>query len=716
MRNLMGWRFIIAIAVPILLASLGVTSLTTDLLDRVSANADRAESSRNRDIVQQGLKAAEFDLGQLARQNAQWDEAAANIYPTINKHWFDTTWGSINSIGKSYDIVAVVDRDNTLMLGGLASHQVPNRDAAAYLGSMHDFLFDNLRLDRTKAAVLTSFAFTTGGPAVIAVSPIVPADPVVTRPRYLLVIRILDGDFLARIHASGSLHNLQIGPVKGRSDEVLVVNNLAGQPAFAVTWKDRSVGTTATAEVRQKANMVLGFLILVMGGIVFVCWRLIQNILSNEERALHQAVHDHLTELPNRVAMVEKLKSMHESRSASYAVAYADLDGFKEINDSFGHQVGDRLLRAVGAGVARLASKSTMACRMGGDEFVVLFEGAKAQAMASEFASHLLRFLVRPFDIDGRIASVGASVGVALFDSQDPDELEILRRADIAMYKAKAAGRNRTCVYDPSFDVERSEGQAIVAELIGIIERKTLDIVFQPVISAQNMKVSGVEALARWPRGSKRSVTPDRFVTIAESAGLIDDLGELVLDKACSAAAAWPDIRLTVNISAVQLNNPRFVERALAIIESHHIPTRRIEFEITETSLIRDSARVKQVFRELQRHGIKIALDDFGTGFSSIGYLRTFSFDRIKIDKSIVSKVLSNPAELAIVQGILLVARGLSAEVTAEGVELDEEAAVLKLAGCTELQGYHFHKPMPAIEVTALLEGARSLSNLRTAG
>jgi EAL domain-containing protein (putative c-di-GMP-specific phosphodiesterase class I) len=187
----------------------------------------------------------------------------------------------------------------------------------------------------------------------------------------------------------------------------------------------------------------------------------------------------------------------------------------------------------------------------------------------------------------------------------------------------------------------------------------------------------------------------------------IDDLGEVMLDKACAAARDWPDLRIAVNISAVQLNNPRFVERALAIIESHRIAPRRVEFEITETSLIRDADRAKLVFKDLQRHGIKVALDDFGTGFSSIGYLRTFHFDRIKIDKSIISKVLSNPAELAIVQGTLLVARGLSADVTAEGVESQDEVSILKLAGCTELQGFYFHKPMLASEITALLEKRR---------
>ncbi|HPH49007.1 MAG TPA: EAL domain-containing protein, partial [Methanothrix sp.] len=194
--------------------------------------------------------------------------------------------------------------------------------------------------------------------------------------------------------------------------------------------------------------------------------------------------------------------------------------------------------------------------RMGGDEFVVLFSGEAAEADSKEFAEHLLRFLAKPFDIDGRIAFVGASIGIACSDKTDLDELEILRRADIAMYKAKTEGKNRKCMYDASFDVERAEAQSIASELRGIIESKQLEIAFQPVISVRDMRISGVEALARWPQSSSRKVTADRFVAVAETAGLIDDLGELILDKACAAARNWPDLRLAVNISAVQLNNP----------------------------------------------------------------------------------------------------------------------------------------------------------------
>lgn len=710
MRNYIGWRYIIAIALPLLLASSGVISLTTDLLNQVAGHADKAENQRNRELIVRLLKGAEGDIVRLVQQNAKWEDAARNVYPVINEGWLRSTWGSVNSLGHSYDRVAVFEqgKGGVLSAAGFAADSPVSLDT--YLGEAFGPLQARL-VAADAAAPVSSFVSTPDGPAVVAVAPV--ARPqgggsTATQPlRYLAFVRLLNSHVLAGNTARNLVQDLHAVEPAMAKDGGLTVNSIAGSAAFGVVWSDGNLGAQTTFAARQKAGLTVGFLILVMGGIGFVCWRLVQNLVGNEEKALHQALHDPLTEMPNRAALVEQLKLLRGEGHTPHVIAYADLDGFKEVNDSYGHQVGDRLLRAVGAGIMRLAATAPMASRIGGDEFVVLFKGEKARADAEAFSAMLLQLLAKPFDIDGRIAYVGASVGIAASDENDPDELEILRRADIAMYKAKAEGKNRSCIYDATFDVERAESQAIATELRGLIKNRLIEIVFQPVVSARDMRVSGVEALARWPKASPRNIAPDRFIAVAETAGLVDDLGEVMLDKACAAARDWPDLRIAVNISAVQLNNPRFVERALAIIESHRIAPRRVEFEITETSLIRDADRAKLVFKDLQRHGIKVALDDFGTGFSSIGYLRTFHFDRIKIDKSIISKVLSNPAELAIVQGTLLVARGLSADVTAEGVESQDEVSILKLAGCTELQGFYFHKPMLASEITALLEKRR---------
>lgn len=708
MRSMTGWRFIVAIAVPLVLASAGTIGLSFDLLTKVESSGNMAERHRNRQVLAEALRGEEAALGHRVLDNAKWDIAAAKTAPNVDRMWFAQTWGSPMSLGVSYDLVAVID-SGTGQLAASASVNSAWPQGQQLFERTHFASFLKERMggrDATGAA--SGFAMTPAGPALIAMAPIVdPRHNNIPNGRLLVFGRLLDETYVSSLERRFLLSGIELQPQVQGANAGLPLADISGQQAWALTWQDKDVGSMLTGTAWTKASAVLGFLILVMTGIGIVCWRLVQQLVRNEEVASHNALHDHLTGLPNRMALVEEMRAAGSEGNTPYTLAFADLDGFKDVNDSYGHEFGDRLLNMVSAGILQLAHHARLCSRMGGDEFVVMFTGPASEADARRFAGQLIQLLNQPFDMDGRMAAVGASIGIA-HNPGALDETEILRRADIAMYKAKEEGKNRFRVYDKRFDLEREENLAIANELKGIIAGRMLDVLFQPVVSARTGAISGVEALSRWPQSSARKVTADRFIPVAEKAGLIDDLGELMLDKACEAARAWPALRLAVNISAVQLNNPHFIERSLAILQRHGIAPNRLEFEITETSLIHDTERAKQVFTALQRVGIKVALDDFGTGFSSIGYLRTFNFDRIKIDKSIVSKVLSSAAELAIVQGTLLVARGLSADVTAEGVERPEEVSVLRLAGCTELQGYHFHKPMRADEISQLLAQSKT--------
>ena len=709
------------IALPLVLASLGAVGLAYDLLNRVQTSGNQAEHERNRLVIGKALQAEEMELARLVTQNASWKDAAERTAHTPDAKWFATTWGNTISVGASYDIVAVIDSSDGKILLHNAAGKFDVVFAGALLGRDFPEIKDQLPFASDGAGLATGFANTTLGPAIVAVAPIANPgsgpnavnDLTAFNGRLLVFARLLDEKFLKSVERKLLINGVVLSADLSTSSNQIVLSDITGQPALSLTWQDRDLGAILTESSWQKASAVLGFLIVVMAGIGLVCWRLIQQLLANEDKANHNALHDHLTGLPNRFALVQKIREVSNAPDCQYTLAFADLDGFKEVNDSYGHEIGDRLICMVGCGLRKIAENAKLCCRMGGDEFIVLFEGATSQQQAQTFASQLIAVLAMPFDIDGRMAAVGASVGIAV-GNNSIDESEILRRADIAMYRAKANGKNRACVYDESFDSERNENLAIADELKQIIAAGTLGIEFQPVINARSGQIAGVEALARWPMSSLRRVTADRFITIAETSGLINDLGALILDRACRAAQAWPELRLAVNISAIQLNDPKFVKRALGVLANHGIAPNRIEFEITETSLIHDADKASTVFRELQQAGIKIALDDFGTGFSSIGYLRRFHFDRIKIDKSIISKVLSNPGELAIVQGTLLVARGLSADVTAEGVECEEEVNILRLAGCTELQGYYFHKSMDAKAISALLAKAKLVPAPRT--
>jgi diguanylate cyclase (GGDEF)-like protein len=706
MRSITGWRFLVYIAVPLVMASLGAINLSFDLLRRVELGSNAAEHERNRVVLTQALQNTEADLSRLVSENANWDDAVQKTNLMSDEAWFDRTWGSSLSLGFVYDTVAVLDMKSGQILW-VQSSSKKTLGMQQLLGSKPLAAFeDMLDLKNSRRGVVSGFLTTTDGPVVMAMAPV-----------YSLAAapsgngRVL---YLAQNLSSGWLDKLQnkllvggLGFISPEEDFVpsVQLKSPDGQVAVSMVWEDRLLGRMVTAGSWSKTAITLGFLMLVMMGIGYVCWVLVQQLVEDESKAQHKALHDHLTGLPNRLSLTQKMQQLRDANTP-YAVAFADLDGFKEVNDSYGHDIGDRLIYMIANGIRELSNDAVLSSRLGGDEFVVLFEGVGAQFQAKSFATNLIAMLKQPFDIDGRLASVGASIGIADCNGSR-DVSEVLRRSDIAMYKAKANGKNCFCIFDVVFDSERNENMAIALELKSILASRNLDIAFQPVVNARTTEITGLEALARWPTTSSRSVSADRFIAIAENSGLIDQLGELILEKACFAAASWPDVRLAVNISAVQLNNPSFVPRSLAVLERHGIKTNRVEFEITETSLIHDTDRAKQVFKALQKAGIKVALDDFGTGFSSIGYLRTFQFDRIKIDKSIIGKVMSSASELAVVQGTLLVARGLSADVTAEGIESAEQATVLRLAGCTELQGYLYHKPLTAAEVTETLRRNR---------
>lgn len=708
MRAISGWRFLIAIVLPLALASLGAVGLTYDLLSRVESSSNWAENARNRIAISEALNSEARELGRLAAENAHWEEAWRRTSGTIDSVWFQRVWGRTISVGASYDIVAVARASDGAVLAQNAPEGGKLISLETLTGATAGELRDGLSEAGAAGGVITGFVYTGFGPAVVSVAQITnPRGGVAAGGKILVFVRIITERRLDLLEKQLFISKLTFQKPGVRVADDTVLKDLAGNSGLSVTWQNLAVGELVTSFAWKKAAMVLGFMVLVMAGIAHVCWQLVQQILRREEEASRDAMNDHLTGLSNRHALIARMNSMSGEQGGTYALAFADLDGFKEVNDSYGHEFGDRLICMVSAGIRQLAQGAEVVARMGGDEFVTMYKGENAEILARQYSERLIKLLGQPFDMDGRLALVGASIGLSL-SAPGLDVTEVLRRADVAMYRAKAGGKNRMCSFDESFDGERHEAMAIAAELKQILQADSLEILFQPLVSARSGQVMGVEALARWPSGSALQVAAEKFVTVAERAGLIDELGEMILSRACAAARAWPELRLAVNISAVQLNNPRFVERALSTLAGHGIAPNRMEFEITETSLIHDAERARQVFGALQSAGIKVALDDFGTGFSSIGYLRKFSFDRIKIDKSIVNKVLSSPGELAVVQGVLMVAKGLSAEVTAEGVENEDEVKVLHLAGCTELQGYHFHAPLEAWEVTELVAKART--------
>jgi diguanylate cyclase (GGDEF)-like protein len=427
----------------------------------------------------------------------------------------------------------------------------------------------------------------------------------------------------------------------------------------------------------------------------------------SEARIGHMAHHDALTGLANRPLLHDRLSQAmnHAMRNqAAVAVLALDLNRFKEINDGFGHAAGDGLLVLVGQRLqAALRSADTLA-RVGGDEFVVVQTDVGQPMAASELCSRLIEVLAEPFELDGHQVRIGTSIGVALYPADGATSAELLRNADTALYLAKAEGRGTFRFFEARMDQRLHERRTLEYDLRQAIGTNQLHLYFQPVMSVATDAVMAFEALLRWRHPVRGDVSPDEFIPVAEESGLILPIGAWVLEQACQAAASWDQPRrIAVNLSAAQLRCGDLCTQVAGVLLRTGLPARLLELEVTETMLISNPKQVLHTLRELQKMGVAIACDDFGTGYSSFSYLQNLAFDRIKIDKSFIHALGVNPAALRIVQAILAMAKSLGMEVTAEGVEIEWQLALLRELRCGEVQGFLLGRPMPGDEISRCL-------------
>ncbi|MBU6267068.1 MAG: EAL domain-containing protein [Sphingomonadales bacterium] len=428
--------------------------------------------------------------------------------------------------------------------------------------------------------------------------------------------------------------------------------------------------------------------------------------LSHENRRI--ALTDALSGLPNRRALIARLEDLHQGwlagrkrREDGVAILFADLDGFKKINDDFGHELGDALIRYLSAELAMMTPPDAMLVRMGGDEFAILFECAEATARARAVGERIRDRLTLPLPIAGHAMHVGASIGIAGSGGGDDAVTanELLRRADTAMYRVKAEGKSAVLVYDPTFDDGRLRRQRVEAEIRRGLDRAEFDVVYQPLVSAKSGGVVAVEALVRWPGRPDGPLPPDAFIDVAETSGLIHPLGLFVLRRACEELRPHADLRLNVNISPAQFRHPDFEREVAEVLHATRFPPSRLQIEITEGYLIDHPDRANRAIGAFRSMGVGVALDDFGSGFASIGTLRTFGFSGIKIDKSLAVGLGKDPKAPMLIAGMVYLANGLDICVTAEGVETESQATMLRMAGCHELQGFLFGRPARIADV-----------------
>jgi diguanylate cyclase (GGDEF)-like protein len=439
-------------------------------------------------------------------------------------------------------------------------------------------------------------------------------------------------------------------------------------------------------------------------------WVAIHEDITERQKAeahiAHLARHDQLTDLPNRVFFREELdKSLRRLRHGErFAVLCLDLDRFKSVNDTLGHSIGDKLLGAVASRLSGCIDERDFVARLGGDEFAVVQANINRPEDSSTLGARIIERLAAPYDIEGQQLDIGVSIGIAIAPADGKSADQLLKNADLAMYRAKADGRGSYCFFEPEMDARIQARRALELDLRTALGAGQLQLYYQPLVNAESGEVRCFEALLRWFHPRLGAVPPGEFVPLAEESGLIGPLGQWVLRAACAEAAKWPSqFRVAVNLSPIQFKNLNLVKVILSALASSGLPAARLELEITESVLLEADPKTLAVLHELHALGIRIVMDDFGTGFSSLNYLRSFPFDKIKIDKSFIHDVSKGGDSLAIVRAIIDLARALKIEVVAEGVETADQLEHLVAEGCTEMQGYYFSKPAPIESFDQLL-------------
>ena len=426
-----------------------------------------------------------------------------------------------------------------------------------------------------------------------------------------------------------------------------------------------------------------------------------------ETRITHMATHDALTDLPNRTLFRQRLNDRLAAFGAAshpFAVLMLDLDRFKVVNDSFGHPTGDALLRQVGERISSTLCGEDTVARLGGDEFAVLTaDGSKSGV--DGLSARLIARLSEPYDLDGRAVEIGVSIGAAFapLDGSSPEEL--LKMSDMALYQAKAEGRGVLRYFSATMDAELKVRNDLEHDLRHALERGEFVLHYQPQVDLASGRIVGVEALVRWEHPVRGLVGPNDFIPFAEDTGLIVQIGAWVVRQACFDAVSWPgDIRVAVNLSPVQFDGGDLWETILEALAASGLDPRRLELEITESTLLANTEATVAMLHRLRDRGIRVAMDDFGIGYSSLAYLRSFPFDKIKIDRTFVSEIMTSDDCAAIVRAVAGLGQSLGVATTAEGVETSAQEEMVRRQGCTEMQGYYFSPPRPASDIVAMLK------------
>jgi diguanylate cyclase len=722
-RLLIPIGVIVAIAIGCI--AVGVLS-SAQRADRLSADSEKEAILRSID------ENAERALRHL-QSVASMPRAITKIRDSYDAAWVDRRVGQWLETFYNAEIVAVFGAgDETAYVRSRQADEAVPADLAAELapaldtlrgrstGQPHRAIFVTPRDSSKPAKAVALIQSFVGQPAIVAAVAIgeeANAADGSDRAPIVASVKYIDDRLLAKIAGRLRVDGLRMAdptadpaadPMVDRiaeaaanttDDRLIELSDARGTAIARLVWRPKQPGGAVIMSVVPFVAIALvAFAVL----IVFIMRHLHRTtaaIAAGERQLRHLALHDPVCGLPNRIYFAERLeRAIVEVRDGgpTAAVFYIDLDHFKDVNDTLGHHIGDELILDVTRRLSQIMREDDLVGRLGGDEFAIIMTCASDNYSLQAIAERILEAICAPFIVSGHALNIGASIGIAIIDSSTEDARDILRYADMALYRAKNEGRNRACIYDAAMDADLSNRKLLEGALRQAIKNRELHVVYQPIVNPSGTRLLGVEALARWIHPVHGDVPPARFIPIAEHSGLIVELGEYILRRACLDGRNWPGLTVSVNVSPLQFRRPDFVEVTERILDETSFKPDRLELELTETTLLGNLESAELSMLRLKGIGVCFALDDFGTGYSSLLYLRRFPFDKLKIDSSFVRSIEKAADAAAIVHAVVSLGRGLGMKVTAEGVETADQHLFLRAAGVHSMQGYRFGKPVTA--------------------
>jgi diguanylate cyclase (GGDEF)-like protein len=683
--GLSKWSVVVStILFVVVLVTLG--ALATNVITTMRRSANIRDDERASRAAQSAIRSLKDRVSMTLLDNAGSSDAFQVSQTGDLSRWAIEKWRGTSGAASIYDGAVVTTRSGAT---AMASYKGSAFDPGARFGSALEL--QTMAALKSEGRPIVEFVKTWDGVDILASAAIHPDGKTATTSPYavLSLFRHVRDSDLGLLAEQYQLEGLRLYGEAPPNMLSVALRSVSGNPVAYLGWNRLRPGTRVYQEVRYEVLAAGIILIVFLVAVVAAGGAEARKMARMARVARYEASHDGLSGLLNRSGVLDELERALPNGD-EVTLHLLDLDGFKAVNDTWGHHIGDVLIQKVAHAISACHSEIVSAARLGGDEFALLQRG---QCSSSEFSDRVLSIFATPFEIEGRTVEVGASIGSAS-STNVVDPFELLRRSDMALYRAKHEGKGKAVHYQPDLDRDREETALLEAELKRAVAEGNISVAYQPLVAAETGKLNGVEALARWSRPTG-PISPEIFIPLAERSGLIDQLGMSILRQAVAAAKNWPELALSVNVSPVQICNPSFAPRVATLLTEENFEPSRLTLEITEGVLMSNPNQAQRAIDDLKRIGVRFSLDDFGCGYASIGALRQFGFDSMKIDRSLIWATDEQRGR-DVLKATVALAAALSIPVTAEGIENAGQADLLRDAGCDQLQGYMVGRPMNA--------------------